>query len=149
LDRHELAEFVDVASQSFGDAKVRIEEFEVFDGRSLTVRTDNLSVQALDPDLSRGKVQVADRPFLLAVDPNPWAAANMTDGVESFVGDRFDPSSLGMDRDGLFDNTDSWKREILCYTQSGHRWPPLDNFLVGKQVYYPLEIPDVHFSFVA
>jgi hypothetical protein len=73
----------------------------------------------------------------------------MTNGMESFVGNGFDPSSLGAHRDRLLDNTDSWKREIMCYTQCGHRWPPLDNVLAVIQVYYPLEIPYVHFSFVA
>lgn len=106
-------------------------------------------VQALNPDPGRGQVQVAERSLLLAVDSGPFAAPNMTDRVESFAGNRFDPNSFGMHRDPLLDNTDPRKGKILCYTRCGYRWSPLDNFVAIMRVYYPLEILEIHFSFVA
>ena len=149
LDRHELAELVNVTSQPFGYPEVRIEKVEVFDKGPLTFETDNLSVLAPNPDSGRSKVQISDQSPLVAVDVGSLAATDMANGLKSFVGNGLDPSSFGVGPNPLLNNSDSWKREIVCYTQTGHRWPPLDNFLVGKQVYYPLEIPDVHFSFVA
>jgi hypothetical protein len=109
----------------------------------------DLAVMALDPDPGRGEVEVPKRSLFLAVDSHPFASTDMADGVESFVGHYFDPSSFDIFRDPLLHNSDSWKGEIVCYTEIGHRWPPLDNFLARIQVYYPLEIPDVHFSFVS
>ena len=149
LDRHDLAEFVNIASQSFGHSKVGIEEIEVLDGNTLTFGAKDLAVMALDPDPGRGEVEVPKRSLFLAVDSHPFASTDMADGVESFVGHYFDPSSFDIFRYPLLHNSDSWKGEIVCYTEIGHRWPPLDNFLARIQVYYPLEIPDVHFSFVS
>lgn len=147
LNCHDLAELVDVAGQSFGDPQVGIEQLQLFDGRPLALGADDLSVLALDPDPGRGEVEEGS--LLLTVDSPAFAAANMTNGVESFVGHGFDPSAVGMHRDPVLYNANSREREIVCYTEIGHRRPPLDNFFVSIQAYYPLEIPDVHSSFPA
>jgi len=148
LDRHPLGELVDIASQSFRDPEGGIEEIEVFDRRSLALRAEDLPILTVEPYLSRSKIQISNRSLLVAVDSRRGTATKMAEGSESFVGNDFDPGSFCPFRDPLMDNSDSTKGEVLCYTQTGHRWPPLDNF-VGDGHYYPLEIPDVQYYFAA
>lgn len=88
-----------------------------------------LAVMALDPDPGRGEVEVPKGSLFLAVDSYPFASTDMADGMESFVGRYFDPSAFGIFRDPLLQNPYSWKGEIVCYTEIGHRWPPSDNSL--------------------
>lgn len=149
LEGHDLAEFVNIASHPFGHSEIGIEEIEVLDGKALTFGAKDLAVMALDPDPGRGEVEVPKRSLFLAVDSYPFASTEMADGVEAFVGHDFDPGPLGIFRNPLLHNSDFWKGEIVCYTEIGHRWPPLGNFLDTIQVYYPLEIPDVQFFFAA
>ena len=68
----------------------------------------------------------------------------LVEGLEALVGNDFDPSLGGLQKDRLTDNPDSTKGEVRCYTEVEHCWPPLDNFLADIQVYYPLEVPNVH-----
>lgn len=115
-DGHDLAQLVDVVSQSFGDPEIRIEQIEIFDGGSVALKTGHLSVLALDPDSGRSKVEIPKHSFLLAVDSGGFGPTKMTNRMESFIGNGFDPSPVGAHRARLLDNTDSWKREIMCYT---------------------------------
>lgn len=71
-------------------------------------------------------------------------ATEVTEGLEALVGNYFDPSLGGLQKDRLADNSDSAKGKVRFYTEFPHCWPPLDNFLAGIQVYYPLQIPSVH-----
>ena len=52
-----------------------------------------------------------------AVNPPCWPSANMANRTESPVGDRLQVSPLAAGRYKLSENTDSWKGEIVCYTQ--------------------------------
>jgi hypothetical protein len=115
----------------------------------LALRTKDLPILTMEPYPGRSEIQISNRSLLLAVNPRRRTATKMAARAESFVGNYFDPGSLDLPRDPLLDNSDSTKGEVLCYTQIGHRWPPLDNFFDGLQDYYPLELPDVHYSFAA
>lgn len=149
LDGHDFAEFENITRQPLGHPQVRIEQIELFDGNLLTVGTDDLPVLTVYPEACRTKVQVSDPPPLLAVDSSGPAPADMADRTESPVGDCLQISPLTVGGYPLSDNPDSWKGEIVCYTQRGHHRPPLDVDLEMTYLYYPLEIPDVHFLFQA
>jgi len=124
LDRHHLAEFVDVKSQAFCDPPAGSEEVQVFDNNPSAVETDNLAVMAFQPDSKGGYIQVANPSLNMAVDPvrrMPTATANRE---KTFVGTDIDPNCSSLLSDGLMDDLDSTKRKIICYTHSGHRRPP-------------------------
>jgi len=146
LDRQHLAEFVDVKSQPFCDPLAGGEKLQVFDYNPPAVHTDNLSVMALHPDSKGAKIQVSDPPLDMAVDPSRWMSTATANSEKTFVGTDIDPSCSCVLSDGLMDNLDSTKRKIICYTHSGHRRPPWVNCLV-QNLFYPLELPDVHFLF--
>ena len=117
LDCHNPAELVNIARQSLGHPHVRVEKIELFDGNLLTVGTNDFPVMAEYPDPCRAKVQVSNPPPLLAVDPSGLLSTDMADRLESFVGYRLQVSPLGIGGHPLPENTDSWKGEIVCYTQ--------------------------------
>jgi len=117
LDGHNLAEFEDITRQSLGHPHVRVEKIELFDGNLLTVLAEDLPVVTEYPDPCRTKVQVSNPPTLLAVNPGGLPSANMADRTESPVGDCLQVSPLGIGGHPLSENTDSWKGEIVCYTQ--------------------------------
>jgi len=117
LDSHKSAELVNVTRQSLGHPQIRIEKIELFDGNLLTVGTHDLPVMAENPDPSLSKVQVSDPSPLLAVDPSGLSPTDMADRLESFVRYCLQVSLPGTGGYPLPDNTDSRKREIMCYTQ--------------------------------
>jgi len=117
LDSHNPAELVNVTCQSLGHPHVRIEQIELFDGYLLTFGTNDLPVMAKDPQPCLSKVQVSDPPFFSTVDPSGLPPTDRADRLESFVGDHLQVSLLGTGGYPLPDNTDSRKREIVCYTQ--------------------------------
>jgi hypothetical protein len=149
LDSHNPAEIVNVTRQSLGHPHVRIEKFELFDGNLLTLRTNDLPVMAVNPEPCLPKIQVPDPSPLLAVDPSGLSPTDMADGMKSFVRYCLQVTLPGIGGYPLPDNTNSRKREIMCYTHCGHRWSPLDVDLEMLYLYYPLEIPDVRFLFQA
>ena len=117
LDSHEFAKLVNVTRQSLGHPQIRIEQIELFDGNLLTVGTHDLPVMAEDPEPCLSKVQVSDPSPLLAVDPSGLSPTDMADRLESFVRYCLQVSLPGTGGYPLPDNTDSRKREIMCYTQ--------------------------------
>ena len=117
LDGHNLAELEDITRQSLGHPHVRIEKAELLDGYLLAVRTYDLPVHQTDPDPRRPKVQVSDPPSFLAVNPCCLPSADMADRAESLAGDCLQVSPLDIGGHPLSKNTDSWKGEIVCYTQ--------------------------------
>jgi len=145
FDRHQLAQFVNVDSQPTRNPLVGVEEVQLFYPRPAAIRAQKRSVTTVDPDLRRAEIQVSKRSILLAVDSVARLPANMANGPESLVGDHPDESLQRIGRNLLLDNADSLEGKIVCYTQAGHRRPPLDNVLDYTQVYYPSEIPDVHY----
>jgi len=144
LHRQHLAEFVYIEGKPFADPLIRSEEFQVFDHDSLTLRTENLAILTIQPYPCRSEIQVSNDSLLLAVNLRGWTAAEMADGMESFVGNDFDPSLCGFGRNALTGNSNSTEWKIMCYTEYGHRRPPWYGFLEKNQ-FYLLEIPDVHF----
>jgi len=128
----------------FADPLPRGEEFQVFDCDPLTLKTENLAILTLEPYPCRSEIQVSNHAFLPAVDLPGCTAAEVAERMESLVRDDFDPNPCSFGRNGLPHNPDSTKWKIVCYTECGHRWPPWDSFFV-KTLFYPLEIPDVHF----
>jgi len=126
LDGHDLAEPEDIARQPLGHPQIGIEEIELFDGSLMAVRAGNFSVQAADPDPCRTEIQVADPASLLTVNSICPPSTDMANGTEPFVGHRLQVSFPGIAGNLLAENTDSREGEIVCYTQRGHRRPPLD-----------------------
>jgi hypothetical protein len=117
LDGHDLAELENITRQSLGHPKVGVEEIELFDRNLLTVGTNDLSIMAVNPDSRRPKVQIPDPATLLAVSPSGLPSADMTERLESLVGDCLQVSLLSLARYPLSEDTDSRKGKIVCYTQ--------------------------------
>jgi hypothetical protein len=149
FDGHDFAEFVDVSGEALGDPQVGGEQVQVFDYDSLAVETKDLAILALEPDLSRGQIEISYGPLGPAVDVGAWLTTEVADRVESFVGSHIHPGLRRMGKNELANKMDPRKGEKGCYTEIGHRRPPGDFFLVGKQDYNPLEIPDVHFCLIS
>jgi len=124
-----------------------MEQLQILDADSLAMKTKDLAVPAIQPYPSRGPIQIPHGSLSPAVNLPALLPAQMADRIESLVWNHFDPGLSGSEKNRLSDNSDSRKGEIFCYTQCGHRWPPLDNIL--SQVYYPSEIPDVHFCLIS
>ena len=125
-----------------------MKQFQIFDDDSLAMETEDLAILALEPDLSRGQIEISYGPLGPAVDVTALLAAEVTDWVKPLVGNDIHPGLGRMRKNGLADETDARKGEIGCYTEIGHRRPPEGFFLVGKQDYNPLGIPDVHFCLI-
>jgi len=117
LDGHDLAELENITRQSLGHPKVRVEQIELFDRNLLTVGTNNLPIMAVNPDSRWTEVQVSNPAILLAVDPSGLSSADMAERPESLVGDCLQVSPPDIGGHPLSKNTDSWKGEIVCYTQ--------------------------------
>jgi len=148
LDRQHLAEFVDVDGQAFRDPLAGGEKIQVFHNDPLAVNTDNLSVMAIQPNSKGCKIQVSNPSLNMTVDPWRNTSTATANREKTLVGTDIDPSCLCVLRNGLMNNLDSTVRKIICYTHSGHRRPPWANFLM-ENLFYPLELPDVHFLFIA
>jgi hypothetical protein len=149
FDGHDFAEFVDVSGEALGYPQVRVKKFQVFDDDSLAVETKDLAILALEPDLGRGQVEISYGSLGPAVDVGALLAAEMADGVKTFVGNDIHPGLGRIRKSELADETDAGKGEIGCYTEIGHRRPPGEFFLAAKQDYNPFEIPDVHFCLIS
>jgi len=134
-----------IEGKPFADPLIRGEELQFLDDNPLTARTENLAILTLQPYPCRSEIQVSNHSFLLAVNLRGWTAAEIADGMESFVGNDFDPSLCGFGKNALTGNSSSAEWKIMCYTEYGHRRPPWYGFF-GKNQFYLLEIPDVHFS---
>lgn len=144
LDCQHLAEFVDVKGQAFCDSLAGGEKLQVFDNDPPAVKTDNLAVMAFQPNSKGGKIQVSNPSLDMAVDPSRNSSTATANKEKPFVGTDIDPSWRRLLSDGLMDDLDSTKREIICYTHSGHRKPPWVSCF-GRNLFYPLELHDVHF----
>ena len=149
FDGHDLAEFVDVSGKALGYPQVGVKQIQVLDDDSLTMETEDLAILALEPDWSRGQIEISYGPLGPTVDVGAWLAAEVADRVKTFVGNDVHPGLGRMRKSELAHETDAGKGEIGCYTEIGHRRPPERFFLVGKQDYNPLEIPDVHFYLIS
>ncbi len=90
------------------------------------MRRDALPLQAAEPAQGRTKIQVAYPPSLLTVDPLGLLPTDIRKGTKPPVEQCFQVGIPGISANLLAENTDLWEGEIGCYTQSGHRWPPLD-----------------------
>jgi hypothetical protein len=91
FDGHDFAEFVDVLGEALGYPQVGVKQFQVFDDDSLAVKTENLAILALEPDLGRGQVEISYGSLGPAVDVGALLAAEMADGVKTFVGNDVHP----------------------------------------------------------
>lgn len=149
FDGHDLAEFVDISGEALGDPQVRVKQIQVLDNDSLAMGTEDLAILALEPDLGRGQVEISYRSLGPAVDLGTLLVAEVADRMKALVGNHIHPGLGRMGKNRLADETDAWKGKIGCYTGIGHRRPPERVFLVRKQDYNPLEIPDVHFSLIS
>jgi hypothetical protein len=86
FDGHDFAEFVDVSGEALGYPQVGVKQFQVFDDDSLAVETEDLAIQALEPDLGRGQIEISYGSLGPAVDVGALLAAEMADRVKTFVG---------------------------------------------------------------
>jgi hypothetical protein len=103
-----------------------MEQLQILDMDAMAVSTEQFSISAYDPGLCRSEAQVSDLALSPAVDSGCQLAAFLADWSKAFVGFRQNVSYGCFGRNGLLDNFDSAKGEIWCYTESGHRRPPLD-----------------------
>jgi hypothetical protein len=60
-------------------------------------------------------------------------AATMANGLKAPVGLYLDVCFGSVFENGLIYDFDSTKREIGCYSEFGHRRPPLDIFFLGRK----------------
>jgi len=146
FDRHDLAEFVDIVGHAESHPQVGMKKFQAFDDNALTVQAKDLAILAMEPDSCRGHIQIPNLSLDPAVNIPRSLATEVTTGQKAPVGNHLDSSLSTSEIHGLIDNSDSTKGEVGCYTDCGHRWPPWDNFLAHTQVYYLLEMPDVHYA---
>jgi hypothetical protein len=149
FDGHDFAEFVDISGEALGHPQVGVKQIQVLDNDSLAMGTEDLAILALEPDLGRGQIEISYGPLGPAVDLGTLLVAEVADRVKPFVGNHIHPGLGRMRKSELANETDAGKGEIGCYTEIGHRRPPERFFLVGKQDYNPLEIPDVHFCLIS
>jgi hypothetical protein len=86
FDGHDLAEVVDVLSQPKGDAQVRVEESQVFDDDALTSEAEDLAVLAMEPNPSRGHIQIPHRSLRPAVDVYRRLSTEVAEGWKRLSG---------------------------------------------------------------
>ena len=99
---------------------------------ALTVSTKHFSVFACYPQPGGCQVQIPNLAPGPAVNTGSPSAASMAYGLEPLVGLQMDVSCCGLGCNRLTYNFDSTKGEIWCYTDSGHRRPPLDIVFLGR-----------------
>ena len=103
-----------------------MEELQIFDMDSVTMRTDDFSIATIEPYLGGCHAQVSDTALGPAVNCSLCVATSLTDRCKSLVGLHLDMSRIGFGCNALIDNFDSTKGEIGCYSGYGHRRPPVD-----------------------
>ena len=113
LDRHHLAEFVGVEGQTLCDPLTGSEKIQVFDNDPPAVGANNLAVAALEIDSKGGQIQVSNRSPDMTVYPLRRMTTATAYREKTAVWTKIDPNCRGLSIDGLTDNLDSTKREIL------------------------------------
>jgi hypothetical protein len=145
FDCYHPAQLIDIEGQSPGDPEIGIEQIQVFDEDLLTLGTNDLAIVTTDRNPGGAEVEIPDLSLVLTVNASPPVATAMTNRMKSLVWDNLDQCLLCFRANPLFDNTNSWKRQIWCNTQCGHSGPPLDKGFSNQNNSYPLEVPDVLF----
>jgi hypothetical protein len=109
-----------------------VKKVQILDMDALAVSTKDFSVFAGDPQPGSGQVQIPNLAPGPAVNTGSPFAASMAYGLKPIVGLHMDVSCCGFGCDRLIYNFYSTKGEIWCYTDSGHRRPPLDIVFLGR-----------------
>lgn len=110
-----------------------MEQLQIFDMHALTARAEHLPIPAGHPESGRGDAQVPDFALGPAVHPGSPLTATMTQRPITPIGFDADVGLADIGCNFLMDNFDSTEGEIRCYTESGHRRPPLDMDCRRKQ----------------
>jgi len=116
LDSHELQELENITCQPLGHPQIGVEKLQLFNGSLPAVGTDDLPIQAADPDPGWPEIQVPDPPSLLTVDSPGWLPTDMTDGTKPLVGNCMKVGIPDFSGNLLAENTDSREGEIVGYT---------------------------------
>jgi hypothetical protein len=136
-DGHKPAQLINVKRQALGDTQIRIKQLQIFDTDMLTMWAKQLAVLTADPHFGRSQVQISHAALTPAVHRRSLLTAKIANGLKAFVGFYRNARFAGIGENILTDNFDSTKGEIRCYSDSGHRRPPLDNDLLCRHIYYP------------
>src|SRR5271157_2137602 len=104
---------------------------------SMAMCTKHFAILTSDPRSGAGKAQISNLALGPAVNTGSLPAAFVTNWLKSLVGLGLDMSFRSLRTDRLIDNFYSTKRKICCYTDYGHRRPPLDKVYLGRQTYIP------------
>jgi hypothetical protein len=124
-DGHHLAKLVNQIGQSSGDPDIGIEQFQILDADPLTDRAKQLSVAAMEPDFSGGKIQIPHAALGPAMSTFGFLTASMADRFKASMRLYLDTGLGGIGIHPLIDNFYSTKGKIRCYGEIGHRRPPL------------------------
>ena len=124
LNGHDLAEVVDVLSESSGHAAVGVGAFDVLDSNLIAGATENLSVSTFEVDLLAGQIQISDRSLLPALDGGTSVGTLMADRPKAQIRRRGNSADAAIFDNPLLENFQSTKREVGCYGELGHRESP-------------------------
>jgi hypothetical protein len=103
-----------------------MEQLQILDMHPLTTGAEHLAIPAGHPESGRGDTQIPDFALGPAVHPGSLLTATVTQWPEAPIGLDVDMGLTDIGCYLLMDNFDSTEGEIRCYTESGHRGPPLD-----------------------
>lgn len=124
LDRHNLAEFVDILSHALGHAAIRVEALQILDANTLAGGTEYFSIPATEKDFLVGKAQIPNGSLLPIVDRSPKAGTPVADRTKSGIRYSRNVCDSFFLQNFLFHQFHSTKRKIRCYSELGHREPP-------------------------
>jgi len=137
MDGHDFTEFVNVTSKPMSNSLGGIGKTELFNSDSVAVIAPDFAVINMKPDLAFGYVQIPNHAKM----PIRMHSAGL---LAALMADRAVPSVRGQLYKGrtgifmvnrLFCNFYSHKREILCYTKTGHCATPfMLQVLMGKKL---------------
>jgi hypothetical protein len=125
-----------------------MEKLQIFDNNLSTSQAEDFSKMTMQIDLGRSQIQIPYAAVSPTVNTVSFLTTQVTDGLKSFVRDNPQPRFVTLRINKLVCNSDSTKREIGCYADTGHRRPPGILFCSPTNL-YPQEIPDVHFLFLS
>jgi hypothetical protein len=107
-----------------------MKQLQILDTDLMAFGAKQFAIPTGKPHFGSCHVQIANRALSPAVDSSGFFAATLTNGLKAFVGLSLDARLGSIGQNLLIDNFDSTKGEIRCYSQCGHRRPPLYRFFL-------------------
>jgi hypothetical protein len=131
-DGHKPTQVVNIKRQALGYPQIRMKQLQILDTDLMTFDTKQFAIPTGKPHFGSCQVQIANRALCPTVDSSGFLAATLTNGLKAFVGLRLNARLGSIGQNLLIDNFDSTKGEIRCYSQCGHRRPPLYRFFLCR-----------------